>query len=47
MAFSELSPKIHKISPSAVKMTYDSKHGVWDGKDLIYCDDIGLAEMAE
>jgi hypothetical protein len=43
MEFSEISPKIRKISPSAVKMTYDSKHAVWDETDLIYCD-IKLAE---
>jgi hypothetical protein len=43
MTFSELSPKIHKISPSAVKMTYDSKHTVWIETDLIDCD-IKLAE---
>jgi hypothetical protein len=43
MAFSELSPKIHKISSSAVKMTYNSKHGVCDETDLIDCD-IKLAE---
>jgi hypothetical protein len=29
MEFSELSPKIRKISPSAVEITYDSKHAVW------------------
>jgi hypothetical protein len=38
MEFSELSPKIRKISPSALKMTYDSKYAVWDETDLIYCD---------
>jgi hypothetical protein len=36
MEFSELSPKMRKISPSAVKMTYDSKHGVWDETDPIF-----------
>jgi hypothetical protein len=29
MAFSELSSKIHKIGPFAVKITYASKHAVW------------------
>jgi hypothetical protein len=43
MAFSELSRKIRKISTSAVKMTADAKHAVWDETDLIYCD-IKLAE---
>jgi hypothetical protein len=43
MAFSELSPKIHKISPSTLKITYDSKHTVWIETDLIDCD-IKLAE---
>jgi hypothetical protein len=43
MAFSKLSHKMRKISPSAVKMTYDSKHAVWDETDLIYRD-IKLAE---
>jgi hypothetical protein len=43
MEFSEISPKIRKISLSAAKMTYDSIHGVWDETDLIYCD-IKLAE---
>jgi hypothetical protein len=38
MKFSELSPKIHKISSSAVKMTYDSKHADWIETDLIDCD---------
>jgi hypothetical protein len=43
MVFSELSPKRRKISPSAVKMTYGSKHAVWVETDLIYCD-IKLSE---
>jgi hypothetical protein len=43
MAFSELFSKIHKISPSALKITYDSKHTVWIETDLIDCD-IKLAE---
>jgi hypothetical protein len=38
MIFSELSPKIGKICPSAVKMTYDSKHAVWVEIDLFYSD---------
>jgi hypothetical protein len=29
MAFSELTPKTRKIGPSAVKITYNSKHVVW------------------
>jgi hypothetical protein len=43
MEFSELSSKIHKISPSAIKMMYDSKYTVCVEIDLIYSD-IKLAE---
>jgi hypothetical protein len=34
MVFSEVSPKIRNISPSAVKITYGSKHAVWVETDL-------------